>query len=105
MDDGSNNAVFKGASDISNISFDHEDNVPIKKEIKQEIKNEPLDEDKMQMDAETLSYENDPMIINGENDPEIIANERQSNKNFSCDKCGKSFVSQSYLKIHNWLHQ
>ena len=33
--------------DVSNISFDHGDNDPIKKKIVQEIKNEPLDEDNM----------------------------------------------------------
>ena len=40
MDDTSNNDVIKRASDISNICFDHEENVPIKKEMKQEIKSE-----------------------------------------------------------------
>ena len=38
MDDASNNVVIKRASDISNICLDHEDNVPIKKEMKQETK-------------------------------------------------------------------
>ena len=41
---GSNNDVVKRASDISNICFDHENNISIKTEIKQEIKSEPFDE-------------------------------------------------------------
>ena len=32
------------AGDVSSISFDHEDKIHIKNEIKQEIKSEPLDE-------------------------------------------------------------
>ena len=50
-------------------SFDHdEDKIPIKKEIKSEIRNELLDKDNM--DAETrLTYETDPGITDGENEP------------------------------------
>ena len=40
---GSNDDVIKRADDVSNISFDHEDKIPIKIEFKQEIKSEPLD--------------------------------------------------------------
>ena len=35
--------LMKTAEDIPNISFDHEEKICIKDEIKQEIKNEPLD--------------------------------------------------------------
>ena len=35
---------MKRALDVPDISFDHEDKIPIKKEIKQEIKSEPIDE-------------------------------------------------------------
>ena len=50
-------------------SFDHdEDKIPIKKEIKSEIRNELLDKDNM--DAETrLTYETDPVITDGKNEP------------------------------------
>ena len=43
--------------DISNIYFDYEDKIPIKEEIKLEIKTEPLDEDNP--DVETPSCEVD----------------------------------------------
>ena len=36
--------LMKKAEDVSKFSFDHESNIYIKKEIKQEIKTEPLDE-------------------------------------------------------------
>ena len=42
---------------ISNICFDHEDKIPIKEEIKLEIKTEPVDEDNP--DVETPSCEVD----------------------------------------------
>ena len=50
-------------------NFDHdEDKIPIKKEIKSEIRNDLLDKDNM--DAETrLTYETDPVITDGENEP------------------------------------
>ena len=41
---GSNDDAIKRALDVPNISFDHEDKIPIKKEIKKEIKTEPLEE-------------------------------------------------------------
>ena len=84
--DGSNNDVIKQASDTSNICFDHKDNFPIKKEIKQEIKDEPLDEDNVN-DDESLSHENDPMIIDGTNDPKMITEAIKSKNKFTCDKC------------------
>ena len=49
--DGSNDDVIKNATNISNIIFDYEYNIPIKKEIKQEIKNEPLDKDNLNVKA------------------------------------------------------
>merc|ERR1712141_140729 len=39
-----NDNLMETAGDVSNISFDHEDKIHIKNEIKQEIKSEPLDE-------------------------------------------------------------
>ena len=51
-----NNDIIKRAEDISNICFDYEDKIPIKEEIKEEIKTEPLYEDK---DVETHSCEDD----------------------------------------------
>ena len=90
--DGSNGDVIKQASDTSNICFDHEDNFPIKKEIKQEIKDEPLDEDNVN-DDESLSHENDPMIIDGTNDPKMITEERKNKHKFSCGKCNKAFFT------------
>ena len=50
-----NDDIIKRAEDVSDICFDHEDKIPIKEEIKQEIKPEPLDEDSM--DVETHSCE------------------------------------------------
>ena len=52
-----NDDVIERAEDFSGICFDHENNIPIKKEIKQEIKPEPLDKDNI--DFETNSCEND----------------------------------------------
>ena len=88
--------VIKRPLDTSNTSFGQDDTIP----IKQEIKNEPLDEDSV--DIENLSFEKDPMIIDdGQNDPtKMIADQRKTEKNFCCDKCGKSFVSQSKLSSH-----
>ena len=60
--------VIKRALDVSNTGFDHGGTFP----IKQEIKDEPLDEDNV--DVETHSYEDDPMIIDGQNDPKTIDN-------------------------------
>ena len=37
--------------DISDICFDHEDEIPIKEEIKLEIKNEPLDKDNLNVET------------------------------------------------------
>ena len=45
------------AKDISNICLDYEDQIPIKDEIKEEIKSEPLDEDNV--DVETHSCDDD----------------------------------------------
>ena len=88
--------VIKRPLDASNTSFGQGDTIP----IKQEIKDEPLDEGNV--DIETLSFENDPMIIDdGQSDPpQRIADQRKIEKKFGCDKCGKSFVSQSKLSSH-----
>ena len=39
--------LIKRAEYLSHISFDHEDIICIKKEIKQEIRNEPLESDEV----------------------------------------------------------
>ena len=55
-----NDDIIKRAEDLSNICFDYEDDddkIPIKGEIKQEIKTEHLDEDNI--DVETHSCEDD----------------------------------------------
>ena len=94
--------VIKRPLDTSNTSFGQDDTIP----IKQEIKNEPLDEDSV--DIENLSFEKDPMIIDdGQNDPtKMIADQRKIVRNFCCDKCEKSFVSQSKLTRHfNGVHE
>ena len=59
-----------------NTSFGQGDTIP----IKQEIKDEPLDEGNV--DIENLSFENDPMIIDdGQNDPtKMIADQRKTEK-------------------------
>ena len=45
------------ADDFSNICFDYEDKIPIKEEVKQEIKPEPMNEDNI--DVETHSCKDD----------------------------------------------
>ena len=75
-------------------NFDNRDTFP----INQEIIDESLDEDNV--DVETLSFENDPMIIDEQNDPTKIANVRKSKEKSSCDKCGKSFANKYTLKAH-----
>ena len=72
--DGLNEDLIERAEDISNISHDHENRIHIKIEIKHELKNELLDDDENNMDAETLTYETDPMIIDGKNDPKMNNN-------------------------------
>ena len=88
--------VIKRPLDASNTSIGQGDTIP----IKQEIKEEPLDEDNV--DVENLSFENDPMIIDdGQNYPtKMIADQRKIVKNFCCHKCEKSFVSLSKLIRH-----
>jgi KRAB domain-containing zinc finger protein len=57
--------------------------------------------DEHNLDVETLSYENDPMIIKGKNDPKILGyQKRKSEKTFICVKCGKFFTRQFGLKQH-----
>ena len=70
--DGLNEDLIERAEDISNISHDHENRIHIKIEIKHELKNELLDENNM--DAETLTYETDPVIIDGKNDSKMNNN-------------------------------
>ena len=69
--DGLNEDLIERAEDISNISHDHENRIHIK--IKHELKNELLDENNMDA-AETLTYETDPVIIDGKNDPKMNNN-------------------------------
>ena len=56
-----NNDIIKNAGDISNICFDYEDEdkIPIKEEIKQEIKTETLDEDNIDIETHVIDVEND----------------------------------------------
>ena len=76
--------VIKRPLDTSNTSFGQDDTIP----IKQEIKNEPLDEDSV--DIENLSFEKDPMIIDdGQNDPtKMIADQRKTEKTSSVTNVG-----------------
>ena len=59
--------LIKRAEYLSHISFDHEDIICIKKEIKQEIRNEPLESDEVH---EGLKLNDDdvfyiaPLIVN-----------------------------------------
>ena len=71
--DGLNEDLIERAEDISNISHDHENRIHIKIEIKHELKNELLDENNMDA-AETLTYETDPVIIDGKNDSKMNNN-------------------------------
>ena len=75
-------------------NFDNRDTFP----INQEIIDESLDEDNV--DVETLSFENDPMIIDGQNEPTKIADVRKSKEKSSCNECGKSFANKYTLKTH-----
>jgi len=87
--DGSNDDVIKNATNISYIIFDYEDNIPIKKEIKQEIKNEPTDEE-----VEIDSYK------------KRNVHKRKIQKNFTCDKCGQFFNQKRDLVKHiKEIHQ
>ena len=79
----SNDDVIKNATNISNIIFDYEYNIPIKKEIKQEIKNEPTDED-----IEIDSYK------------KRNVHKRKTEKNFTCDDCGLFFNQKPEFLKH-----
>ena len=89
-----NVSTFSHKNTSPRSNFDNRDTFP----INQEIIDESLDEDNV--DVETLSFENDPMIIDEQNDPTKIANVRKSKEKSSCDKCGKSFANKSTLKAH-----
>ena len=116
---GSNNDVVKRASDISNICFDHKNNIPIKKEIKQEIKSEPLDEvfigqNEDLVNVDTHSEKGDPQRIIVE--PKVLEmvgvqtityyQKRKSKKNCKCDFCGKIiFGNKGSQKQHKKSHE
>ena len=61
IDEESNDDMIKSTEDFSDIYFDYEDKIPIKEEIKMEIKTEPFDEENIRLASPEIPKLEEPI--------------------------------------------
>ena len=70
IDEESNDDMIKSDEDFPDICFDYEDKIPIKEEIKMEIKTEPFDEENIRLASPEIPKLEEPIqyVLNRNHD-------------------------------------